>query len=178
MKYGRIPDGAVLYRFTSQVPEEAKLSMNEVNSGRIHFRKRSKIAHIHHEIAAKWLGGKLLKVKKLVKGKLKDRVEYVAGNLRVECPVELWFIWRFKRKNKEGHNRLKPLDSGNCQAMSKGIEDGLVRCGLLGNDTNAFVSWVCNMSLPMTEKQRDALKDDEVEVFILKSSIDDPRKEE
>lgn len=173
--FGRIPEDDILFRFKSQVPEEAKLSMNEVNSGRIHFRKRSKIAHMHHEIAAKWLGGMLVKVKKLIKGKMKDRVDYLPGKLKVDEPVELWFVWKFKRKNKEGHNRLKPLDSGNCQAMSKGIEDGLVRCGLLGNDTNAFVSWVCNMSLPMTEKERDALDKDEVEAFILKSSINDPR---
>jgi hypothetical protein len=171
MIYGRIPEETVLYRFTAQMPEGSKLSYNEVRSGRMHFRKVAKISHLHHAIAAKWVGGSLGTRTVIKKGKKKIEVVYNPGKLKVCEPVELWFVWRFKINNSEGHGRLKALDSGNCQSMSKGIEDGLVRCGMMGNDTNAFVTWVANLSLPMTKKEREALTNDEVELFICKTSL-------
>jgi hypothetical protein len=164
--YGRIQESDILYSFKAELPNGSKLSMNAVWSGRMHWAVRSKVVHLHHKVAAKWLGG-ALKEKSVLKGqKRKKEVVYIQGTIQVNEPVELWYVWKFK---------TRPLDSGNCQAMSKGIEDGLVRCGLLGNDTNAFVTWVANISLPMTPDERDALEKDEVEVYILKSSVNDKR---
>ena len=171
MIYGRIPEETVLYRFTAQMPEGSKLSYNEVRSGRMHFRKVAKISHLHHAIAAKWVGGSLGTRTVMKKGKKKVDVVYNAGDKMVSEPVELWFVWKFKINNAKGHGRLKALDSGNCQSMSKGLEDGLVRCGMMGNDTNAFVTWVANLSLPMDKKQREALKFDEVELFVCKTNV-------
>lgn len=171
MIYGRIPEKDVLYRFVSDMPEGSKLSYNEVRSGRMHFRKVAKISHLHHGVAAKWLGGSLGTRTVIKKGKKKQEVVYNPGTIKVNEPVELWFVWRFKLNNSEGHGRLKALDSGNCQAMSKGIEDGLVRCGMMDNDTNAYVTWVANLAIPMNKSDREKMKADQVEVFVCKSSI-------
>lgn len=171
MIYGRIPEEDVIYRFKAAMPKGSKLSYNEVRSGRMHFRKVAKISHLHHGVAAEWVGGSLGERTVVKKGKKKKEVVYNPGKLKVTEPVELWFVWRFRLKNDEGHNRLKSMDSGNCQAMSKGLEDGLVRCGLMDNDTNAYVTWVSNLSLPMSNEERGKLKNDEVELFICKTSL-------
>lgn len=174
--YGRINQDDVLYRFTAKLKEGSKLSYNEVRSGHIHFRKVAKITRSHHEIAANWVGGKIEERPYKKDGTRKVETIYHPGTVKLDQPVELWFAWRFKSKNKKGHNRMKALDSGNCQAMSKGIEDGLVRCGVMDNDTNSYVTWVANLSVPQTEKERMAMTHDEVELYICSTSANGKEK--
>ena len=169
--YGRINSEDVLYRFTAKLKEGSKLSYNEVRSGRMHFRKVAKLTRSHHQIAADWVGGKIEERPYKKDGKRKIEIVYQPGKIRLEEPVELWFVWRFKIKDKNGHKRMKSLDSGNCQAMSKGIEDGLVRCGVMDNDTNSYVTWVGNLSLPQTPEEREKMTHDEVELYICKTSV-------
>lgn len=175
--YGRIPESDILHKFHSELPRIGqKLSMNLVWSGKVNRFNRHKTTHPFHKISAGWVGGSINVVSDLVektdartgrkKKSRKSRTVYGHGKIKIEGAIELWFVYKFK---------TRPLDSGNCQAMSKVFEDGLVRCGMIGNDTNAFVTWVGNLALPMTSDERDGLEKDEVEVYILKSSVNDER---
>lgn len=53
------------------------------------------------------------------------------GKVKVEkYPVEVFYDWHFKKN---------PLDTLNCAFMSKMIEDGLVKVGVLEDDDVKFV---------------------------------------
>ena len=176
--YGKIDTSEILHKFTASTPfvkiakGSRKLSMNTVWSGAVNRFNRHAISHPFHKVAAEWIGGSISveidKIQKVdprtgrTKTSRKSRTVYHNGTINVDEPVELWFVYKF---------RTRPLDSGNCQAMSKLFEDGLVRCGFCGNDTNEYVTWVANLSLPMDESERDNLEKDVVELYILKSSI-------
>jgi len=54
------------------------------------------------------------------------------GHKVTEYPVEITYIFRFK---------TKPLDSTNCMFMAKCLEDGLIKNGIIEDDSYQHVSF-------------------------------------
>lgn len=171
--YGKIDESRVIHKFTSKLPSIGqKLSMNLVWSGKVNRFTRHRLTHPFHKVAADWVGGSIEvvidKIPKVdprtgrTKTSRKSRTVYNKGNVEVDCPVELWFVYKF---------RTRPLDSGNCQAMSKVFEDGMVRCGYMDNDTNEFVTWVGNLSVPMGDDERFQMDYDTVELYVTSTEV-------
>lgn len=171
--YGKIDSSKVLHRFEARLPSIGqKLSMNLVWSGKVNRFTRHRLTHPFHKVAAEWVGGSINvvidKIPKVdpktgrTKTSRKSRTVYEKGNVAVDRPVELWFVYKF---------RTRPLDSGNCQAMSKVFEDGMVRCGFCDNDTNEYVTWVGNLSVPLDDETRHNMEYDTVELYVTTTDV-------
>lgn len=146
----------VLHRWVIQLDKGMKFSMNQVWGGSIHWAKRASITRGYHSKLGKLLGAKRTMV---VHGK-KSHEKWLNGRVKVDCMVDLTFNWKWKSR---------PLDSGNCQGMSKALEDTLTMAGFWPDDNNKYVRRVTNESVLLTEDERDALECDEVEMLVTKA---------
>ena len=93
-----------------RIPE--KISTNKIYSG-IHWTKRSK-----HKDVFYW------EVKSALNKRKIQGIEFL-------YPICIDYDFRFK---------MRPLDTTNCTYMAKMIEDALVKCNILTNDSPKYVA--------------------------------------
>lgn len=92
-----------------------------------------------------------------------DEATAAQGVRPIDKPCVLLFFYSF-RKNM--------LDSSNCAAMSKMIEDSLTRSWILKTDTNAHVKGTFNSSIERPMSERKHMELNTVDIIIVEEGED------
>lgn len=122
--------------FRIDIDEDLKFSLNKV-WGWCHFSVRSRFRNNWHDVINELVDDKKIKP-------IKDYV--VIG-------YKFFFKTRY-------------LDSSNCSAMAKMIEDWLVEAWIFGWDTNDYVKGIYLESVKIDDKERKKMKNDYVIITI------------
>lgn len=146
-----IPEDKIIVKFRLNFDEDMKLSMNKVWSwGPWTQWVRKKAADLWHEDITTYLESKRIKP-------IKEKV-----NFFFEFAFSTWGTWW----------RARQLDSSNCSAMGKMVEDALKYDKkknpkwIIQDDTSEFVGWFNLHSINLSLQERQDLDSSYVDVTI------------
>jgi len=148
-----IPEDKVILKFRLDFDEDMKLSMNKVWSGWPWTQwVRKKSADLWHEDITTYLESKRIKP-------INEKVDFF-----FEFAFCTWGTW----------GRQRQLDSSNCSAMGKMIEDSLKYDKkknpkwIIQDDTAFYVWWFCLKTINLSLEERQNLESSYVDVYICK----------